>query len=186
MKVSERLLARLRELPGLDIPEGAVLKSLRPSGSQRNLGAWSWTVCTSDGLPVYKGSDGRALAVGSQWPMSELLKLGMEANGPDCNGDVTIEPPSAVQHQGITAESSVPGRLLAKLRNETTLDIPPGARAVSFNTTWRWILVDSTGTSLQVGSRRLMSELLKHDITARRDPSGFVRIELREREDSRE
>lgn len=94
MKTSERLLVKLRKA-GLDIPEGAVLKSLRPSRSQRNVGAWSWAVCTADGHPMYKGSQGQPLAIGSQFRMAELLAHGFEV-GSDRYGDINIDLPLAV------------------------------------------------------------------------------------------
>ncbi|MFE5912070.1 hypothetical protein ACFQ6B_23715 [Streptomyces wedmorensis] len=64
MKTSERLLARLREI-GVDLPQGAQLVRVHPSPAMRNAGAWSWAAF---------GPDGHDLRIGSQYPMSELIK----------------------------------------------------------------------------------------------------------------
>lgn len=94
--VSERLLARLRAA-GVELPEGARLVRVHPSESMRNVGAWSWTAADADGIPLCRDAQGRPMAVGSQYSMGELLRLGFEVNRPgfDGYGDITIDPPLA-------------------------------------------------------------------------------------------
>ena len=99
MKISERLLAMLRELPELDMPEGARLE--RAAGSyhgwnRSSLGAWVWTVVQDDGMPVTHDSEGRPMAIGSQWTMTELVRVGIVAN-PGDYGDIHIEPSDEAQ-----------------------------------------------------------------------------------------
>lgn len=94
-KVSERLLEKIREaFPHLDIPEDAWLG--RSDGSyagwnRSSLGAWVWTVYCADGVPLTRDSEGRPLAIGSQWTMTELVRVPLAANR-DAGGDVHIEP----------------------------------------------------------------------------------------------
>jgi hypothetical protein len=64
VRTSERLIARLREI-GLDLPAGTRLVRVNPSPSMRNAGAWSWAAL---------GPDGYDLRIGSQYPMTELLR----------------------------------------------------------------------------------------------------------------
>lgn len=94
-KVSERLLAKLRALPGLDLPEGARLE--RAAGAyygwnRSSLGAWVWTVVGPDGVPLSRAADGRPRAIGSQWTMTELVRGDLMACPPDEYGDIHIEP----------------------------------------------------------------------------------------------
>ncbi|MFE0472705.1 hypothetical protein ACFW2V_13920 [Streptomyces sp. NPDC058947] len=101
-KTSERLLEKIRKaFPHLDIPEGAWLG--RSAGSyagwnRSSLGAWVWTVYCADGVPLVFDSERRPLAIGSQWTMTELIRVPLAAN-PDRNGDVHIEPTDEAQEQ---------------------------------------------------------------------------------------
>jgi hypothetical protein len=61
---SEHLLARLREL-GLEIPERAWIRRTYVGRNQRRDGAWCWTVLAEDG---------RSLNIGSQWPVTDLVR----------------------------------------------------------------------------------------------------------------
>ena len=79
-RVSEKLLQRLRNELDLDIPEGA----------------WVWTVTDADGTPMARDSEGRPMAIGSQWTMTELLRLPLVAH-PDLFGDIVIEPTDEAQ-----------------------------------------------------------------------------------------
>lgn len=94
-KISERLLERIREeFPDLDIPEGAWLGRAEGSYSGWNrssLGSWVWTVYNADGVPVSRDSRGRPLGIGSQWTMTELVRVPLAANR-NSDGDVYIEP----------------------------------------------------------------------------------------------
>lgn len=103
-KVSERLLEKIREaFPHLDIPEDAWLG--RSGGSyagwnRSSLGAWVWTVYCADGVPLTRDSEGRPLAIGSQWTMTELVKVPLAANASGSNpGDICIEPTDEAQEQ---------------------------------------------------------------------------------------
>lgn len=100
-KVSERLLERIRQaFPDLDIPEGARLERVvgAARGANRTEGAWVWTVCRADGVPVCNDSQGHPLAIGSQWTMTELVGQPLAAN-PDLYGDIVIEPTDEVQRK---------------------------------------------------------------------------------------
>lgn len=94
MKPSERLLEMLREA-GAEIPEGARLIRAPGAyrGANRTEGAWVWTVADADGLPVYRDSEGRPMAIGSQTPITQLVRLGVQVSDRDCNGDIYIDPP---------------------------------------------------------------------------------------------
>ncbi|THA72523.1 hypothetical protein E6R60_26710 [Streptomyces sp. A0642] len=94
--VAERLLARLRAA-GVELPKGTRLVRVYPSESMRNVGAWSWTAANADGVPLYRDESGRTMAVGSQYPMGMLLRLGFEVNRPGFGdfGDITVDPPLA-------------------------------------------------------------------------------------------
>lgn len=97
-KVSERLLKRLREA-GLDIPQDARLVRVAAysSPAQRSNGCWSWTVADTYGRPLTKDSAGHPMAIGSQYPMTMLLRTGFEVSR-DTYGDICIDPPlTAVQ-----------------------------------------------------------------------------------------
>jgi hypothetical protein len=101
-KVSERLLEKIRQaFPDLDIPEGAWLGRAAGSYSGWNrsaLGAWVWTVYDADGVPVHENSKGLPLAIGSQWTMTELVRMPLAANR-DAGGDVHIEPSDEIQEE---------------------------------------------------------------------------------------
>lgn len=105
-KVSERLMAKLRtELPELEIPDGARLE--RAAGSyagwnRSSLGAWVWTVVMADGAPLCRSSEGVPQAIGSQWTMTELLRLGVTASSPNGYGDIDIDPPDEMQRPART------------------------------------------------------------------------------------
>lgn len=90
MKAAETLLTQLREL-GLDIPDDAQLIRIVTSRSERSEGAWSWTVADADGIPLSLDSQGRAMAIGSQWAISAIAG-GKIAAHPDIFGDNHIEP----------------------------------------------------------------------------------------------
>jgi len=99
--VSERLLARLRELPGLELPEGARLKRVAASRSDahRDNGSWSWCVVDGQDIPMNRN------AVGSHWPMWVLLKFGAvvsERDILDTTGDICIDPPQERQYEALT------------------------------------------------------------------------------------
>jgi hypothetical protein len=99
MKPSERLLQRLRDELDLDIPEGARLERAPGASAGWNrtaLGAWVWTVCGADGVPLTQDSKGRPMAIGSQWTMTELVRLPLVAH-PDLFGDIVIGPTDEVQ-----------------------------------------------------------------------------------------
>lgn len=98
--VSERLLAVLRELPGLDLPEGARLQRVAASRSDahRDNGSWSWCVVDGRGIPMARN------AVGSHWPMWVLLKFGAkvaERDLLDTTGDICIDPPDERQTEAL-------------------------------------------------------------------------------------
>lgn len=102
LKPSERLLRKIREaFPELDIPEGAWLG--RAAGAyhgwnRSSLGAWVWTVYCADGAPLVRDSADRPLAIGSQFTMTELLKVPLAANPCGSNlGDIHIEPADEAQ-----------------------------------------------------------------------------------------
>lgn len=100
MKVSERLLQRLREELALDIPEGAYLDRAPGAtlGANRTGGEWVWTVYQADHAPLATDSRGLPLAIGSQWTMTELVKYDLAANQ-DLYGDVVIEPTDEEQRR---------------------------------------------------------------------------------------
>jgi hypothetical protein len=91
VKASERLLGRLREA-GLDIPTDATLVRVHAPRSGRENGAWSWTVADASGTPLIQDSQGRAMAIGSHYPVSTILRLGFDL-GSDYFGDICIDPP---------------------------------------------------------------------------------------------
>ena len=95
--VSNPQLEMLREL-GLEIPDGARLKRAAGAyrGEARTQGAWVWTVTDASGTPLYRDSKGRPMAIGSQWTMTELVRLGIEAHR-DTDGDISIDPPAEKQ-----------------------------------------------------------------------------------------
>jgi hypothetical protein len=97
VKTSEKLLQRLRSELELDIPEGARLERSAGSyrGDNRTQGAWVWHVVCEDGIPLRQDSEGRPLAIGSQWTMSELVNVPLAAH-PDLYGDIVIDPASEV------------------------------------------------------------------------------------------
>lgn len=68
MTPSERLLDRLRNELGLKIPKTAYIRRTYASAGQRAGGAWSWILDDYDPLSPY------ALRLGSQWPVTELLR----------------------------------------------------------------------------------------------------------------
>jgi hypothetical protein len=79
---SDRLLVRLREF-GLDLPEGTRLIRLRPGPADRSIGAWSWCAL---------GPTARELGIGSQHPMTEILKAANLSTVKDMSGDITVYP----------------------------------------------------------------------------------------------
>ena len=97
-RVSEKLLQRLRNELDLDIPEGARLERAPGAtrGANRTEGPWVWTVTDADGTPMARDSEGRPMAIGSQWTMTELLRLPLVAH-PDLFGDIVIEPTDEAQ-----------------------------------------------------------------------------------------
>ena len=83
-----RLLARLREEAGLDIPADAELVSLRPSRSARAAGAWSWAAYAPEG---------HELCIGSQFAMGKLLRApGLEVHRQRDTGDWHVVPRGGV------------------------------------------------------------------------------------------
>jgi hypothetical protein len=101
-KASERLLEKIRQaFPDLDIPEGAWLGRAEGSYSGWNrsaLGAWVWTIYDANGVPIAKDSKGLPLAIGSQWTMTELVRMPLAANR-DAMGDIHIEPSDEMQEE---------------------------------------------------------------------------------------
>ncbi len=87
MKLSERMLAVLRER-GLDIPEGCTIRRTYAGWNQRREGAWSWFVHPPEGVRV------EWLEIGSQLPLSEIFRRGIEQFGLDADryGAVHLEP----------------------------------------------------------------------------------------------
>lgn len=94
MKPSERLLKMLQEAD-LEIPEGARLERAEGAyqGENRTQGASVWRMVHADGLPVTKDSKGRPTTVSSQWPMTQLVRLGIQVSDRDRHGDIYIDPP---------------------------------------------------------------------------------------------
>ena len=89
MTPSERLLGRLRKM-GLDIPEGAQVRRTYAGALQRNVGAWSWFLLNADGSE---------LRIGSQYPVSELLRGRLHASqAHGVREDIQVDPwePGAV------------------------------------------------------------------------------------------
>ena len=93
LTASQRMLQRLR-VEGVTVPSGAGIRRTYAGAAQRNLGAWSWTVTDGEGLPVRRLDDGRPYAIGSQWPLSFLLRLPHWLIAADAAGDVSIDPPN--------------------------------------------------------------------------------------------
>lgn len=103
VKTSERLLEKLRrELPELEIPEGARLERAEGSysGDDRAQGAWVWRVVCAGGAASWKDPRGRYVAIGSQWTMTELVRLGVEAHR-EPHGDIAIDPPAEMQRKAV-------------------------------------------------------------------------------------
>lgn len=92
MKDSERLLKKLRDETDLEIPEGATLVRTHASRASANIGAWSWTVADANGVPLHRDSQGSPMAIGSQYPMGELLRRGIQVNSAR-GGDIDIDVP---------------------------------------------------------------------------------------------
>lgn len=67
MTPSERLLDRLRDELDLDIPATAYIRRTYAGAGQRWGGAWSWILDDERPSPY-------ALRLGSQWPVTELLR----------------------------------------------------------------------------------------------------------------
>jgi len=79
----DKMLARLREM-GLEVPADAHIRRVYPSASQRNVGAWSWTVIKADGYEA---------GIGSQWSIGELLRGRMVASlGYEHGDDWDVDP----------------------------------------------------------------------------------------------
>lgn len=81
MSTADRLLKRLREA-GVSLPMDAWIRRVYPSRADRALGAWSWA--------VYNGEP-RELGIGSQWPMTRLLREGFTVSEPDVSGDRHVD-----------------------------------------------------------------------------------------------
>lgn len=184
MKTSERLLAMLRQLPELDLPEGAHLARAAGaySGDGRSGGAWVWTVMNSAGIPTN---------IGSQWTMTELVRLGIEVNR-DSHGDIHIEPTTETQQRLARETRTAAGRLtleeelLKALRDHGGLSIPEGSRIEPYNTSLVWMVVGPDGRSLRIASRQSMGELLRHGFTVHREGSGLTRVTVKRPDNGRE
>ena len=91
MTPSQKLLTRLRNL-GLTIPEGSTVARTRAGSSARDAGAWSWYLAEAGGAPATNGGNG----LGSQWPITDLLKGRMLATQDTSLGrggnDIHIDP----------------------------------------------------------------------------------------------
>ncbi len=86
MTPSQRLLARLRDECGLDLPDGAQIQRTYVKRHQRDAGAMVWTVHRADGMYLQP-------LIGSQWPVTELLKHRViEVAEPDRFGDRHVDP----------------------------------------------------------------------------------------------
>lgn len=88
MKISERLMVRLRDDLELAIPEGAVLLRTHASRADVSNGAWSWYVSHENSDRVID----RMIAVGSQWPMSTVLESHDISCYNDGHGNIHVVP----------------------------------------------------------------------------------------------
>jgi hypothetical protein len=83
---SQRLLARLRAM-GLDIVDGAVVQRTYAGIWQRREGAWSWALVDANNFE---------LSVGSQYPVTRLLKGRIMATQHWNNDDLHVDPWEAI------------------------------------------------------------------------------------------
>jgi hypothetical protein len=103
MTPSERLLARLRDELGLDLPEDTVIRRTYAGYWQRSRGAWSWFATQADGTP-FKSPDGFSYSVGSQYPVGRLLQcqepMATRDNKMSYDRDISIDPCVICQRSG--------------------------------------------------------------------------------------
>jgi hypothetical protein len=90
-KMSDLLLVRVRgELVnrGILLPEDIRIRRTHPSLYQQKIGAWVWTVETTDGLPLFVSG----ASVGSRARVRPLLAAKTWDVSADAFGDVSIDP----------------------------------------------------------------------------------------------
>lgn len=68
MSVSSRVVARLRDQHGVDLPADTYVRRLYSGWAMKANGAWSWSLWSNT-----DPSD-RNLIYGSQWPATQLLR----------------------------------------------------------------------------------------------------------------
>lgn len=83
MTKAERLIKRLREMD-VDIPDGWRLCRTHAGFHMRSAGAWSWFLLDAEG---------RELHIGSQIPVTDLLREKTLHTYRDRMGDLHIDPP---------------------------------------------------------------------------------------------
>lgn len=97
MTPSERLVARLREECGLELPEGAYAARTFAGRHMLSAGAWRVRLCEADGMPIQP-------LTGSHWTVTELVRAERIEVTTNRFGDRSIDP-SAEDQKRLFARS---------------------------------------------------------------------------------
>jgi hypothetical protein len=90
----DRLLKRLRDELGIELPEQAEIRRTHAGRVQRSQGAWSWFVHIP--LEAYKGGQPQ---VGSHWQIRQLMAARRLEVSKAPWGDLEIGPEAAERHR---------------------------------------------------------------------------------------
>lgn len=93
--ISERVVARLREQHGLDLPADTHIRRLHSGWAMKAAGAWSWS--------LWSPTEPDKVSYGSQWAATDLLKCKhWQIDTPNrSTPDLAIEPCTDCRRGGL-------------------------------------------------------------------------------------